>query len=380
MIAPLNDLSRVWAQNAGTGALPRLLPPALRDIGPRGLAWWQWMAAPAFLLVSLVLGRILGALTQRLLQRVARRTSTTADERWIGAVGPALTALWATAILRVLLPWLELDDGAHHAAATWIGAASVVAIFWLLWRSIDSLIELVVERSWAGGNASARSMLMVGGNLLKAAIVVTGAVSTAAAFGYPVTTVVAGLGIGGIAFAFGAQKTVENLFGSIALAADQPFRVGDLVKVEDVTGQVEYIGTRSTRIRTADRTVVTIPNGRLADSRIESYALRDRLRMGTVITLGYGTTESQARQVVGGIEHLMRAHPLVWPDVVVAKLANLGATSIDIEILCWFATSDYDAFRAARQDVLLGVMRVVEDAGARFAQLPPTPTQTTPIG
>lgn len=373
MIAPLNGFGHVWAQAAGTGRLPRLFPPALRESGPQGLAWWQWLTAALFLAVGILLGRLLGALTKRLLHRLARRTATTVDERWIQSISPALTACWATAIVRLLLPWLELGEAAHRLAATWIGAASVVAVFWLLWRSIDTVVELVIERSWAAGNASARSMLMVGGNLLKAGIMVTGAVSTAAAFGYPVTTVVAGLGIGGIAFAFGAQKTVENLFGSIALAADQPFRVGDLVKVEDVVGNVEHIGTRSSRIRTADRTIVTIPNGRLADARIESFAPRDRLRLGTTITLAYDTTEPQVRQVLGGIEHVMRAHPLVWPEVVVAKLANLGTTTIDIEILCWFQTTDYDAFRAARQDVLLGIMRVVEDAGARFAQLPPAP-------
>lgn len=373
MIAPLNGLGRAWAQSAGSGALPRMLPPALRELGPQGLAWWQWMAAPAFLLAAIAIGRLLGALTKRLMHRVARRTATTVDERWIESVSPALTALWATAIFRLLLPWLELSDTAHGAVATWTRAASVVAMFWLLWRSIDTLIELVIERSWAAGNPSARSMLMVGGNLLKVAILVTGAVSTAAAFGYPVTTVVAGLGIGGVAFAFGAQKTVENLFGSIALAADQPFRVGDLVKVDDVMGQVEHVGSRSSRIRTADRTVFTIPNGRLADSRIESYATRDRLRLGTVITLGYGASESQVRQVIGGIEQVLRSHPLVWPDVVVAKLVNLGPTSIDVEILCWFQTGDYEVYRAARQEVLLGVMRVVEAAGVRFAQLPPTP-------
>ena len=200
---------------------------------------------------------------------------------------------------------------------------------------------------------------------------VTGAVTTAATFGYPVTTVVAGLGIGGIAFAFGAQKTVEHLFGSIALATDQPCRVGDTVKVDDIIGTVEHIGARSTRIRTPDRTIVTIPNGRLADSRIESYALRDRIRLGTTITLGYTAREAQVRQVIAGIEGLLRAHPLVWQEVVVARLANLGPATIDIEILCWFETTDYEVFRTARQDVLLAVMGVVEASGAAFAQLPP---------
>ena len=222
-------------------------------------------------------------------------------------------------------------------------------------------------------NSEIEGRTLVGGNLLKAGVLVMGAVTTAATFGYPVTTVVAGLGIGGIAFAFGAQKTVEHLFGSIALATDQPCRVGDTVKVDDVVGQVEYIGARSTRIRTPDRTLVTIPNGRLADSRIESYAARDRMRLATTITLGYDAGEAQVRAVITGIEGVLRAHPLVWPDVAVARLASLSPTTIDVEILCWFTTTDYETYRTARQDVLLGVMRVVDESGARFAQLPPAP-------
>jgi MscS family membrane protein len=352
----------------------------MREMGPLGLAWWQWLAVPALVVIALTIGRVLGALTRSVLMRVFRRTRTTMAERWLDGVGPALTALWATAVGRVLLPWIELGPDAHRVGAELVSAAGVVAVFWLLWRSIDTLVELVVERSWAAGDASARSMVIVGGNLLKVVVVVAGAVTTAATFGYPVATVIAGLGIGGIALAFGAQKTVEHLFGSIALATDQPCRVGDVIKVEDVIGQVERIGTRSTRIRTPDRTLVTIPNGRLADSRIESYTARDRLRLATVITLAYGTSESQVRRVLGGIDALLRGHPLVWPDVVVARLANLGATTIDVEILCWFQTSDFEVFRSARQDVLLGILRVVEEADVRFAQLPPAaPPPPTPV-
>jgi MscS family membrane protein len=383
VVLPAGSWAIAWSQAQTTSAaaprwIPDRLPAVLRGMGPQGLAWWQWLAVPVLVVVALGIGRLFGALTQSLLLRVFRRTPSTVDERWLASVAPALTALWATAVGRALLPWLELPPDTHGVGASLISAAAVVAVFWLLWRSIDTLVALVVERSWAAGDASARSTIIVGGNLLKAAVLATGAVTTAATFGYPVATVIAGLGIGGIAFAFGAQKTVEHLFGSIALAADQPCRVGDVIKVEDVVGQVERIGTRSTRIRTPDRTLVTIPNGRLADSRIESYTARDRLRLATVITLAYGTTESQVRQVLGGIDAVLRAHPLVWPDVVVARLANLGATTIDIEIMCWFETSDFEAFRSARQEVLLGIMRVVEDGDVRFANVPP-PAPPAPV-
>lgn len=357
-----------------------LLPRPFHAIGPQGLTWWQWLALPVLAIAALALGRMLGALTRSLLMRIARRTPSAWDERWLERVTPALRALWATAVAAIVLPWLELPAGAAHVITAALTAAGVIAVFWTLWRSVDTLIELIVERSWAAGDASARSMLLVGGNLIKAGVLVMGAVTTAATFGYPVTTVVAGLGIGGIAFAFGAQKTVENLFGSIALATDQPCRVGDAVKVDDVVGQVEYIGARSTRIRTPDRTLVTIPNGRLADSRIESYAARDRMRLATTIALGYDAGEAEVRAVVTGIEALLRAHPLVWPDVAVARLASLSATTIDVEVQCWFTTTDYETYRTARQEVLLGVMRVVGESGARFAQLPPPapPAAATP--
>ena len=363
----------MWAQNTGAASvahwIPDRLPSLLQGPGPQGLAWWQWIALPLLVLAAFGVGRLFGALTRGLLQRAFRRTASTVDERWLSSVTPALTALWATAVFTLGLPWLELPGTVGRGVESLLSAAVVVAVFWTLWRSVDALIELTIERTWAAQDASARSMLIVGGNLLKAAVAVMGAVTTAATFGYPVTTIVAGLGIGGIAFAFGAQKTVEHLFGSIALATDQPCRVGDVIKVEDLVGQVEQIGTRSTRIRTPDRTVVTIPNGRLADLRIESYAARDRMRLGTVVTLAYGATESQLRLVVGGIEGVLRAHPLVWPDVVVARLASLGAASIDVEVLCWFQTTEFEVFRSCRQDVLLGILRVVEEAGVSFAQV-----------
>lgn len=226
---------------------------------------------------------------------------------------------------------------------------------------------MLLERPWAADNPSARSLLVVTGNLVRAAVVVGGVVSTIAAFGYPVATILAGLGIGGIALAFGAQKTVENLFGSVSIATDQPCRVGDTVKIEDFIGTIEHIGMRSTRIRTLDRTIISIPNGRLSDMRIETYAVRDRIRLSTTIGLAYGTTEAQLRRALEGMEAVLRAHPKTWPDAVVVRFAGFGSSSLDIEVMCWFETANFDEFRDIRQDVLFGFMKVVEDAGTSFA-------------
>jgi MscS family membrane protein len=248
-----------------------------------------------------------------------------------------------------------------------LGGLATFAIFWSLWRSVDVWTHVLMERPWAVDNASARSLLSVTRSLVQFLVAVGGVAATLAAFGYPVVTVLAGLGIGGIALAFGAQKTIENLFGSISIAADQPFRVGDFVRVEDFTGNVERIGMRSTQIRTPDRTLITLPNGKLADMRVEDFASRDRIRLAATIGLVYGTSEAQVRRVVEGIERLLRAHPRVWPDNVVAKLTAFGPASLDLELLCWFRTTDFNEFRELRQEALLGIMRIVEEAGTGLA-------------
>jgi MscS family membrane protein len=183
---------------------------------------------------------------------------------------------------------------------------------------------------------------------------------------------VAGLGLGGLALALAAQKTVENLFGAFSIGVDQPFREGDFVKVEDFVGTVEAIGLRSTRFRTLDRTIVTLPNGKVADMRLESFAVRDRLRLASVIGLVYETTVAQMREVLSGFEQVLRAHPKIWPDNVVVRFREFAGSSLDIEVMAWFQTSDWREFQLIRQDVLLQFMEVVERVGTSFA----FPTQT----
>jgi len=345
-----------------------VIPQPLQRYGPWELMWWQWLALLVLGALALVAGRSLGGVTTRLIHRLLRRTPTHWDERLLAQTSPALRLLWTVAAAVALLPWLGLRPGAHAFLRALLGGFATVGAFWVAWGAVDVWAQFLNERPWAADNPSARSLLSVMRNLARVFVAVTGLVVTLAAFGYPVVTVLAGLGIGGIAIAFGAQKTIENLFGSISLAADQPFRVGDLVRIEDFTGNVERIGRRSTQIRTLDRTLVSLPNGKLADMRIEDFTARDRIRFAATIGLDYDTSADQVRRVVSGIEALLRATPKVWSETVVSSFAGFGASSLDVEVLCWFETRDFAEFRALRQQTLLGIMRVVEEAGASFAR------------
>jgi MscS family membrane protein len=351
------------------------LPQPLQRYGPARVMWWQWLALPALAALALAAGRVFGAFSRRLLQRLFRRTPTEWDERLLARTSPALTLLWTVAAAALLLPWLGLRPGADGFVRSLLGAVASIGAFWVLWRAVDVWDQFLHERPWARDNPQARSLLSVTRNLARVFVAVTGLVTTLAAFGYPVATVLAGLGIGGIAVAFGAQKTIENLFGSISLAADQPFRVGDFVRIEDFSGNVERIGMRSTQVRTLDRTLVSIPNGKLAEMRIEDFAARDRIRLSCTVGLVYQTTRPQLERIIAGMEQVLRDHPLIWPDSVVVRFVRFGVSALEIEVMAWFQTSDYNVFRDCQQEVLLGFMRVVEQAGTSFAY----PTQTVHV-
>jgi MscS family membrane protein len=148
--------------------------------------------------------------------------------------------------------------------------------------------------------------------------------------------------------------------------------VGDFVRIEDVVGTVEAIGMRSTRIRTLDRTVVTFPNGKLADLKAETFAARDRLRLFVNLGLSYGTTAAQLRAILAGIEGTLRGHPRIWPDGISVRFTEVRESSLNVEVMAWFQIADWNAFTAERQELLLRFLEVVEAAGTTLAY----PTRT----
>jgi len=340
---------------------------ALLRSGPFDVMWWQWIALLAASVAAWAGGRLLGGVTRAILRRVAAHTDTTWDDKLLVSVGPPISVGWGLFVFAVLGHSIGLSIRSEGIIEQFVRAAAVATFFWALWRSVNVFVDFLLLRPWAADSPSARHLFTIGANLAKGVIAGLGVLALLAAFGFQVTTVLAGLGIGGLALAFGAQKTVENLFGSMALAVDQPFRVGDFVRVGDFTGTVEDIGLRSTRFRTPDRTLISIPNGALADQRLESLAERDRMRLAAVIGLEYRTTRPQMEQVLAGFRRVLESHPRIWRDTIVVAFSQLGANSLDIEVVAWFQTQSPLEFNQYRQEVLLDFMRVVEEAGTAFA-------------
>ena len=351
------------------------LPDPLLRSGPYGLLYAQWLALPLFLCAVWIIGLGLGRGSRALLRPFAKRTRTTWDDALLGRMASPVRVAFGLIAADLLLPLLGLVPHVEAFCHKAVRATLVATFFWGVSRSIDVGGQLLSRSSLVRGAPATSAMLVFGSRLGKTVVAAFALVALFSELGYPVTSLIAGLGVGGIAVALAAQKSLENLIGAFALAVDQPFREGDLVRVDSVLGTVELIGMRATRIRTADRTLISIPNGKLAEMRIETLAARDRLRLGFTFGLSYETTPMQLRTVLDRMEAMLEQHPRLWPDTASVRFIELAESALNIEVGCVFATADGDEFALLRQEVLLGLMQIVEDSGARFA----LPTRTVQL-
>ena len=343
-----------------------LLPAPLLRTGPKELMWWQWIALPLLFGAALALGRLLAYFVNGALKRLTARTTSTWDDRLVERLGGPLNVVCALVLIYLTAPWLGLYPPAEAYLARLVHAAFFLTLFWIALRAVDAVGERALALPTTKDNPAARSLIPLGARAAKFAVAALAALSVLSELGYPVTSLIAGLGIGGVVLALAAQKTVENLFGSLAIGVDQPFRVGDFIAVDTIQGTVESIGLRSTRIRTADRTLVTFPNGKLADMRIESFAERDRIRFACVLNLGRATRVAALGALLGRIRTHFITHPRVFPDVTV-NLVKLGESSLDVEITVWFLTRSAEEFAGFREESLLKLLALLEESGIELA-------------
>ncbi len=357
-----------WFDSLGAPWVRERVPPSLLREGPLNVYWWQWIGIGIALPVLVLAAWMLGALLRQLLVRVTSRTVTTWDDQLLQHLrGPF--RLWAAAVVaEPLLSVLSLNARVAAFLSAFTRGMVLIALFWAILQIIRIVQSRLENAAWeTGQGAQARTLVPLLGNFLRVALSVVALLVALAQFGYPVGTLLAGLGIGGIAVALAAQKTVEHLFGSVSLAADKVLRVGDWVKTGTTEGSVERIGLRSTSIRTMDRTVVRVPNGKLADDRIETFGERDRMLLRTDLDLTYETSREDLKRIRDEVESLLRAHPKVWPDVVRVNITAFTDSAIRMTVVAWFVTTDYNEFLRIRHDLFLEFLRILETHGSSFA-------------
>jgi MscS family membrane protein len=203
--------------------------------------------------------------------------------------------------------------------------------------------------------------------LVSVVILVYLGIYAAEAVGIPIAPLVAGLGVGGLAIALAIRPTLENIIGGLTLFADRPVRVGDFCRYGDQIGTVEQIGLRSTRIRSLERTIVTVPNAEFSQMQLDNFAARDQRLFKTVLGLRYETTPEQLRFVLAELRKLLLGHPKVTPAPARVRFVGYGAYSLDLEIFAYLRCQDQDTFLAVQEDILLRIADLVKEGGTGFA-------------
>jgi MscS family membrane protein len=331
-----------------------------------GMPLWQWAALLVALPLAAGLGWLVLALLEVPVRWWARRRGQMDVANWRSVSGPAWL-MAGTLIHQVCIVYLRMPLLPRHYYFQTTSIALIVSATWIAWRVVRWSLRRVRMQALARGHAGTGSLMLLGERMLKAVIFVLGVLAVLGNLGFNMSTALAGLGIGGLAIGFGAQKTIENLFGGVSVLGDEVFRVGDVCRFGDRTGTVEDIGLRSTRVRTEERTLLAIPNGVVATINLENLSRRDKILFKTNLGLRPESKADHVRFVLSEIRKLLYSHPKVETQTVRVRLIDVAGGTLSVELLSYILTRDFNEFAAVREDLLLRIMDVMEDSGGNLA-------------
>ncbi|MXO49275.1 mechanosensitive ion channel [Erythrobacter vulgaris] len=343
-----------------------------KGIALAGASLIDWLKLIVLALLAFAAFRLLAALLLAVLRRVITDHDASPIYRFLHAAMPPLSLYLAVLTFYATAGDLEVSIVARQTLLRYAAIVAWIALAWFALRLVDAIARIVTGRMHRAERRQAVtivSFLRRGAKVLLLAIAFVAVLDTV---GLDVTTGIAALGIGGLALALGAQKTIENLVGSVTLIADKPVQVGDAAQIGDVFGTVEDIGMRSTLVRTLNRTLVSIPNGYLASERIENYALRDRFLFHQTIGVTYDTDAQQMERLLGELRTIIAEDGNIIDDDARVRFHGFGNSALQIEIFAYFNTRSYPESLAMQETLLFAIMRKLDEIGIDFA----FPTQT----
>lgn len=325
------------------------------------------------LIVTWLARLVLTALLPALIQRITKRTETRLDDQIFEAVRPPLRFLITLAGLYAVLLALELPRDVMNPANRVVQSLVALAIFWTVYRLVDPVVHLFFRLSRRAQPTAPISALLedrlsvalrqVG----KGLVFILGFTAMIDSWGYDVAGLIAGLGIAGAAVALAVKDTVANLFGYFVILADEPFRQGEYVVFDGISGTVEHLGFRSTRIRVLDQSLVTVPNNTILNANVINWSRLAKRRLNITLGIEYGSSPEQILSVVQAIRKMLETHELVQPDSVVVQFVNFNESSLDIMIICFMTTPGWNEFQAAKQDINLKMMDILAERGVGVA-------------
>jgi MscS family membrane protein len=337
-----------------------------RPAGP----WTVGVLVLAFLLLvgGFIARRLIVSWVGRRLEDLAANTETEADDIAVRAVvGPLGTLVL---LVGLYLAFRLLAAGFFENldfSSRLFRVATTLIVAWALFRLVDAGALVFAQLARRTDTTFDDQLVPV---LRKSAKVLVGLLAfllSAQNLGYSVSGLLAGLGLGGFAFALAAKDTIANLFGGVAILIDRPFRVGDWITFDGTDGVVEEIGLRSSRIRTFAKTLVSVPNQTLSNATVENHSLMPKRRVKMSVGVTYDATPGQMRELVAGVEALLKRHPGVDQEFMLVKFTEFGESSLDLFVYYFSGTTDWTEHLQVRQEINLAIMDQVEALGLSVA-------------
>ncbi len=341
-----------------------------------GVAWWQVLAIALLLLAAIFLGKLVEIFAIHTARRLIRRTNLL---NWgEDALQAARWPITLSVAGGLVLPFItELALPVRLALILNVAARTVVtgAVVVLLFRMIDALASYLERRAARTDTRLDDQLVPLIRKSLKAALAIIATLFILQNLDVDVASLLAGLGLGGLAFALAAKDTLANMFGSLTIFLDRPFQIGDWIKVSGVEGTVEEVGFRSTRIRTFDKALVTVPNSTIANAIIDNMSERPLRRLKMTIGLTYDATPEQLQAYCEGVRAILQANPGIYKDAYEVHLYAFGPHALEILVYTFLDVASWTEELLHRHNILLECIRLADALGVSFA----FPTQTLHI-
>jgi MscS family membrane protein len=333
---------------------------------------WQWLGLLLLILAGVIVDRIVAAVTAATARRIFVRLIPGANTSGVaGAVRPAgvlaMGVLWWFGVL-----WLALPADVLTVLLIAVKFLVASAAVWTAYRLTDIFADYFTEKAKGTDTKYDDLLVPLLRKTVKVFVVAFGLVFIAENLNVDISSLLTGLGLGGLAFALAAQDMVKNLFGSLTVLLDKPFHVGDWVKIGDLEGTVEEVGFRSTRIRTFYNSLITMPNANLISTAVDNLGARTYRRWSTMLSLTYDTPPEKLEEFCEGIRELVRRHPHTRKDYFHVYASEFGAASLNVLLYVFFRTPGWPEELAARHALFLDILRLAREVGVEFA----FPTQT----
>ncbi len=357
----------------GTDKLLEMLPPTSGSFKILGLWGWQLLGIFILVIVCVVLHKVFTLIFEKIIIQVLLRMGyrRLADEVVIPVAKP-ISFLVIFPLLILFVPVLQLPINMSHYVMLSLRAIWPIFAIVFFYRLVDIFCMFLAKLADKTESTLDDQLVPLLRKVLKTFVVIVGGLFILDNLDFDITGLIAGLSIGGLAFALAAQDTIKNFFGSLMIFVDRPFQVGDWITSGDLDGTVEEVGFRSTRIRTFANSVMSIPNGVITNQMINNHGLRVYRRFMTNIAVNYDTPPAVIEAFVDGLKKIVESHPKTRKDYFEVHFNGMGAFSLDILFYIFFEVPTWSEELKARHEILLDIVRLADKLGVNFA----FPTQT----